>query len=236
MIKGLKKIAAIGSLIIAGGVYNSGGTFETYPKQEDYSKNLSNFLGKQSELFIASDLEKRVREERESFLEDIKKPLYLNPDLLNAYIKQAYREVGKWPKEIDKRLYRLLLRQESRYNVYAISKSGAMGISQVMPDTYKGYRDSTNLETEIFKPVNNIGVSLEVLNDIFIFCKKNHPDWENLDLEDKRKVGLACYNAGPGKIQSVGWDLNSEKLKEEQREYPNIIMADYHNPDIKVKL
>jgi hypothetical protein len=228
MIKGLKKIAAIGSLILAGGIYN-GMNSEGYSNQgKDYSKKLN----KKYEAYQASKLEEISKKET------LPKEFYLTPDSLNTCIKQAYKEVGKWPKEIDKRLFRLMIRQESRYNVYAISKSGAMGITQVMPKTYKGYRDSTNLETEIFKPVNNIGVSLEVLNDIFIFCKKNHPNWENLDLEDKRKVGLACYNAGPGRISSkeINWDLNSKKLKEEQREYPNIIMKDYHNPDIKVKL
>lgn len=46
---------------------------------------------------------------------------YLTPDSLNSAIRTAYDEMkneGKrWPQEVDKRLFRLILRQESSYNV-----------------------------------------------------------------------------------------------------------------------
>jgi soluble lytic murein transglycosylase-like protein len=221
MIKGLKKALLIGGLVLAEGTY-TGGNFSNSNNEKEELESAK----KKYELYNFSKLE-----------EKISNGFYLTPDSLNKCIKQAYGEVQKWPKEFDKRLYRLLLRQESRYNVYAVSKSGARGVGQIMPDTYKGYRDSTNLETEIFNPINNIGVSLEVLSDISTFCKKYHPNWKNLNLEDKRKIVLTCYNAGPGKVRDKAkWDLQSKKLNKEQRDYADIIMGTYHDPKIKVEL
>jgi soluble lytic murein transglycosylase-like protein len=222
MIKGLKKALLMGGLVLVEGTY-TGGNFNSNSNEKEMLENIK----KTYETYESSNLEEKISE-----------GFYLTPDSLNKCIKQAYSEVQKWPKEFDKRLYRLMLKQESNYNVYARNKwSGASGIGQIMPDTYKGYRDSTNLETEIFNPINNIGVSLEVLNDISIFCKKYHPKWNNLNLEDKRKVILTCYNAGPGKVRDKAkWDLQSKKLNKEQREYADIIMGTYHNPEIKVEL
>jgi soluble lytic murein transglycosylase-like protein len=220
----LKKLTLIGMLTIAGGIY-TGGNFENPNKDENME-----VLNKRYEEYKASKLEEKLEEEAI-------KGFYLTPDSLNKCIKQAYKEVGKWPKEFDKRLYRLLIEQESKNNVYAKNKySGASGLTQVMPETYAGYRDTTNIKKEIFNPINNIGVSLEILDDLSTFCRKNHPDWDNLSLEDKRKTILSCYNAGQGTIKNnAKWDLKSDTLKQEQRDYPKIIMDAYHNPNIKIK-
>ena len=65
MIKGLKKLALIGMLTVAGGIYNNGRTSENSSNTtENYHEKLANYLEKQSELYIASNLEKKVREER----------------------------------------------------------------------------------------------------------------------------------------------------------------------------
>jgi hypothetical protein len=252
MIKRLKKLALIGMLTVAGGVYNNGRTFENSSNTaENYCEKLNNFLEKQSELYIASDLEKKVREEKESLIGWLKKPLYLTEDLVNDYIKQAQKAVGKLPKEIDKRLFKLMLKQESQYDAHVISKTGYMGIGQNGLDVYKtfrpkqweSFRDSTtgeidtlSVKKEILDPAINLGLSIQYLNYISNFCKKNDKDWENKDLEEQRKEILACYNAGHGTIQNVNWDLKSKKLKEENRNYPKVILAAYHNSNIKVKL
>ena len=259
MIKGLKKIALMGSLIVAGGIYNSGGTVEPYPKQVNYSEKLNNFLGKQSELFIASDLEKKIRKEIESFFEKIKKPLYLTPDLLNTYIKQAKKAVGKLPKEIDERLFRLMLKQESgrtikkelRYDAHAVSKTGYMGVGQNGYDVYKtfrpkqweSFRDSTtgeidtlSVKKEIFDPITNLELSIQSLRFFADYCEKNDPNWETSDLETRRRKILTCYNAGQGNLEKANWDPESKKLKEENRNYPKVIIADYNDPEVKVKL
>jgi soluble lytic murein transglycosylase-like protein len=252
MIKGLKKIIAVGSFMLAGGIY-TGGTLENHSKQaEDYNKKLNNFLGKQAELYIASDLEKAVKEERESFIKETKEPFYLTPDLLNAYIKQAYKEIKKWPKEIDKRLFRLMLKQESKYDIHAKNKySGCLGLGQIgastcqtlRPEKWESFKDlltgkidTLKLEKALFDPVFNLGLSLDYLDYISKFCAKNDKDWKTKTIEEQRKEILSCYNAGHGRIQNVNWNLKSKKLTKETIDYPDIIMEAYHNPDVKVKL
>ena len=251
MLKGLKKALFVGGLIIAGEVYNNGGTFEAYPTPENYNEKLSNFLGKQSELFIASDLERKVKEEKESFLGWLKKPLYLTEDLVNDYIKQAQKAVGKLPKEIDKRLFRLMLKQESQNDAHAISKTGYMGIGQVGYDAYKtfrpekweGFRDSVtgivdtlSVKKEIYNPIINLELSIQSIIFNANYCEKNDKDWKTSDLGTKRKKILTCYNAGQGNFEKANWDPESKKLKEENRNYAKVIMAAYNNPNIKVKL
>jgi soluble lytic murein transglycosylase-like protein len=252
MIKELKKLALMGMLTIAGGIYNSGGSLEnSYRNEKDYSEKLNSFLGKQSELFIASDLEKRVREERESFIEKIKKPLYLTPYLLNTYIKQAKKAVGKLPKEIDERLFRLMLKQESKYDAHVVSPTGYMGVGQVGYDVYKTFRpekwesfkdpvtgivDTLSVKKEIFDPIINLELSIQSIIFNANYCEKNDPNWKTSDLETKRKKILTCYNAGQGNFKKANWDPESKELAKENRNYSKLIMAAYNNPDVKVKL
>jgi hypothetical protein len=252
MIKGIQKLAFIGMLTIAGGVYNSGGSLENSSRtEEDYSTKLNSFLNKQSELFIASDLEKKVGEERESFLESIKKPLYINPDLLNNYIKQAKKAAGKLPKEIDERLFRLMLKQESHYDAHIVSPTGYMGIGQVGYDVYKTFRsdkwesfknpvtgmvDTLSVKREIFDPIINLELSIQSVRFFADYCKKNDPNWENKTAEEKTKEVLTCYNAGQSNFKEANWDPESKKLKKENRNYAKLIMAAYHDQSVKVKL
>jgi soluble lytic murein transglycosylase-like protein len=226
----IKKLVLIGSLIVAGGIYSEGNLGE----YSDQGREIY-------ESYKASKLEENLKKEEK---EKYSNAFYLTQDSLNTCIKQAYKEVKKWPKEFDKRLFRLMLKQESGYNAHARSKTGYLGLGQLGSDTYETFRpekfatfkDSTDLQKELFNPVENISISLEYLNYISNFCKKNDPKWETKNIEEKRKEILACYNAGHGKIQKVNWDLKSEKLKKETRDYPEKIMNAYYNSDVKVKL
>lgn len=252
MIKELKKLALMGMLTIVGGIYNSGGSLEnSYRNEKDYSEKLNSFLGKQSEIFITSDLEKKIREERESFIEKIKQPLYLTPDLLNTYIKQAKKAVGRLPKEIDERLFRLMLKQESNYDAHAVSKTGYMGLAQAGYDVYKTFRpekwesfrnpvtgivDTLSVKKELFDPIINLELSIQSIRFFANYCEKNDPDWNQSNLETRRKKILTCYNAGQGNFKEANWDPESDKLMAENRNYSKLIIAAYNNPDVKVKL
>lgn len=246
MIKKLKKIAMIGILMLAGGAYTES-SLKVFPNEkENYKERLTSLLEKQSELFITSDLEKKLKEEKESFIEKTSKPYYLTPDLLNVYIRQAYDNVKKWPDEFDKRLFRLMLKQESQYNVYAISKAGAMSLAQIMPITcenfrpeeYASFRDSATgkfdtlaLKKFLFNPVTNLEISLEKLKYDSDLCKKQISGWDTIKLENKRRKILHCYNAGEWVIFA-----KDKELPIETTNYADSIMAAYHNPKVKVKL
>jgi len=252
MIKNLRKIVLMGSLILAGGIYTGGNFENSSGKKNEYSDKLNNFLNKQSEIYVASDLEKALKREREEF----SKPLHITPDLLNIYIKQAYEEMKKegkgWPNEFDKRLFRLMLKQESGYDAHAVSKTGYMGLGQVgfslvetlRPDKWNNeFRDSITGEIDslavrkyLFNPVENIKLSLEGLEYMTKFCKRYDSNWKQSDLEPKRKKVLFCYNAGVGTAKENNFNWTNKELPKENRKYPELIMKAYHNPKVKVKL
>jgi hypothetical protein len=246
----LKKTLVIGTLILAGGAYTES-NFNKSPSEETNKEKLNNFLEKQygiyNKLYEASELEKRLKEEKENF----SKPLYLTPDLLNTYIKKAYNNVKKWPNEIDKRLFRLMLKQESDYDTHAVSSTGYMGLGQqgyetletLRPEVFNTFKDPVTGEIDslavkryLLNPVINLELSLETLDYISKFCAKYDPNWKQSDTETKRKKMLFCYNAGIGTAKKYNFNSNNKELKEENREYPEKIMEAYHDQSIKVKL
>jgi hypothetical protein len=240
--KTLKKLLMAGTMALLETVYNTG-TFNGYSAEKSYNIEESK---KNYEVYEASRLEEIAKkEDKEKFAQ----PFYLTEDSLNVCIKQAYAKVGKWPKEIDKRLFRLVIRQESRRNAHARSQTGYLGLGQIGKSAYQTFNpekwkelntsegfDTLAFEKELFNPVTNLGVSLQYFDYLSKFCKKKCPSWDTMSLENKRKIILACYNAGHGKVKEAGWDLNSKKLKKENREYSEKIMEAYHDPKVKVKL
>ncbi|HPD81855.1 MAG TPA: lytic transglycosylase domain-containing protein [Candidatus Pacearchaeota archaeon] len=284
--KKLKKGALIAALTIAGASFYSGEKVDAdFPKNSslynspnlEYAKMISNNYitnvdkstpfekaKAEYEKYKNSELEKMLNEDkkRNEELEKIKflKPHLLSPDLLNEYIKQAYSNVKKFPKEFDKRLFRVMLRQESHFDAHAVSKSGYIGLGQLGPEAYETVRpeefakfvnpytgkfDTLALQKDLFNPVKNLEISLETLNFISKFCAKYDPNWKESDLETKRKKILFAYNAGVGTAKEYDFNPNTKinsknkklkKLPKENREYPEIIMDAYNNPNIRVKL
>lgn len=282
MIKKLKNYLKIGAFALVGTLFYSGEKFATAYSENnslysstnlEYVKMISNnYIAnvdkstpfekarEQYEAHQKSELEKMLKkiekEEETRELKKFSKPYYLTADSLNIVIKQAYEEMKqegkKWPAEFDKRLFRLMLKQESGFNAYAISPAGYMGLGQagyslvetLRPEMWKneiknpitGEIDSLKVKKYLFDPVKNVKLSLEGLTFFSNYCKKNVPGWKELDLETKRRIILSCYNAGNGRMKEVEFNYNSPKLKQETRDHHEKIMADYNNPNIKVKL
>ncbi len=80
---------------------------------------------------------------------------------------------------IDAALVRSIIRVESNFNPWAVSRKGAMGLMQLMPDTAARYgvRDA-------FNPAQNISGGVRYLRDLFAMFGGNLPHV------------LAAYNAG----------------------------------------
>ena len=276
LINKIKRNIVVGSLALAGVFSYSGQKFEptspensllyTHPISE-YAKMIStNYITnvnkstpfekakEQYEIYQKSELEKILNEEKKQKKEVEKRKFlesyYLSQDSLNSYIRQAYSNVKKWPNEFDKRLFRVMLRQESSYNVHAVSKSGYKGLGQIGPEVYQTFRpekfealkdsitgqiDEHALQKELFNPTTNLELSLEYLNYISKFCAKYDPNWSNSDLETKRKKILFAYNAGVGTARKYNFNHNNKKLPRENREYPEKIMNAYHDSNLKIK-
>ncbi len=93
------------------------------------------------------------------------------------------------------------MRQESGGQEDVISWAGAMGLMQVMPDTYEGLRDRYNLGEDPFDPHNNILAGTAYLREMY--DRYGSPGF------------LAAYNAGPRRLDaylSYGRALPSETV------------------------
>jgi soluble lytic murein transglycosylase-like protein len=101
------------------------------------------------------------------------------PPHLASAIQDAARQHG-----VDPRLVAAVARRESAWNPTAVSRTGACGIMQLMPQTAK-YLGVTN----VFDPRENILGGTRYLRTLL--------DTFNGDLD----LALAAYNAGPGAVE-----------------------------------
>jgi hypothetical protein len=105
-----------------------------------------------------------------------------NPaDPYAGFITEASQRFG-----IPEHWIRAVLRAESAGDVRAISSAGAMGLMQVMPDTWAGLRARHGLGRDPYEPRDNILAGAAYLREM----------WDRYG-----NVGamLAAYNAGPGR-------------------------------------
>lgn len=98
-----------------------------------------------------------------------------------AHITEAAQRFG-----IPEHWIRAVLRAESAGDVRAISSAGALGLMQVMPDTWAGLRVRYRLGRDPYDPRDNIMAGAAYLREM----------WDRYG-----DVGamLAAYNAGPGR-------------------------------------
>lgn len=89
--------------------------------------------------------------------------------------------------ELDWRMVSALIYQESRFYPKALSKAGARGLMQVMPQFAGAQADS------LFLPAPNLRAGLRLLKQI-------HGSYAYLDSLERWRFTLATYHAGPGHI------------------------------------
>ena len=98
-----------------------------------------------------------------------------------GFITEASQRFG-----IPEHWIRAVLRAESVGNVRAISSAGAMGLMQVMPDTWAGLRIRHGLGRDPYDPRDNIMAGAAYLREMW-------------DRYGNVAAMLAAYNAGPGR-------------------------------------
>ena len=98
-----------------------------------------------------------------------------------AHIAEASRRFG-----IPENWIRAVLRAESAGDVRAVSSAGAMGLMQVMPDTWAGLRVRHQLGRDPYDPRDNIMAGTAYLREMW-------------DRYGNVAAMLAAYNAGPGR-------------------------------------
>ena len=106
-----------------------------------------------------------------------KDPTQFEP-LINRYAK-AYG--------VDKALVKAVIHAESDFNPYAVSRKGAQGLMQLMPETAHDLAVQ-----DVFDPEENIRAGVQYLK---ILLKKFNGDLS---------LSLAAYNAGPHRVDQFG--------------------------------
>jgi soluble lytic murein transglycosylase-like protein len=102
-------------------------------------------------------------------------------DQFDPFIREAATK-----SQIDPLLVRAVIKVESNFNPKAVSRKGARGLMQIMPDTARQL--SLN---DPFSPKKNITAGTKYLK-------------QQLDSFDDIRLGLAAYNAGAGRVTSQG--------------------------------
>lgn len=98
-----------------------------------------------------------------------------------AHIAEASQRFG-----VPEHWIRAVLRAESAGEVRAVSTAGAMGLMQVMPDTWAGLRVRYGLGRDPYDPRDNIMAGTAYLREMW-------------DRYGNVAAMLAAYNAGPGR-------------------------------------
>ncbi len=102
-------------------------------------------------------------------------------DPWGPYIHEASGRFG-----VPQNWIRSVMHQESGGQEDVISWAGAMGLMQVMPETYDGLRERYNLGNDPFDPHNNILAGTAYLREMY--DRFGSPGF------------LAAYNAGPNRV------------------------------------
>jgi soluble lytic murein transglycosylase-like protein len=113
---------------------------------------------------------------------------------------------------------RAVLRAESAGDPRALSPKGAIGLMQLMPETWAAIRVRHRLGSDPYDPHDNIIAAAAYIR--LLFDRYGAPGW------------IAAYNAGPGRYEA---SLQSRPLPAETRAYvasvaPEIDRADASNP------
>ena len=128
--------------------------------------------------------------------------------------------------KVDPFLIAAIIKNESNFNHKAVSKVGAVGLMQIMPDTGRWIAEQMGLEsykdTDLYQTRTNIRMGCWYLGE--------------LDHEFKHNLALVmiAYNAGRGQthawMEAYGWDDNFNDLKAipfpDTREYVAKVLQD----------
>jgi soluble lytic murein transglycosylase-like protein len=126
---------------------------------------------------------------------------------IKLYSKQIVKVAKKYG--IDPALVHAVILAESQYNADAISRRGAVGLMQLMPDTAERYKVS-----DAFDANQNIRGGAQYLRDLIKMFDG--------DLE----LAVAAYNAGEGSVIRAGYKIPPYS---ETKKYVPKVMSYYRN-------
>lgn len=127
-----------------------------------------------------------------------------------VHIEEAARRFG-----IPAAWIHAVMRAESAGDVRAISSAGAMGLMQIMPDTWAELRVRHRLGRDPYDPRDNILAGAAYLREMY--DRYGSPGF------------LAAYNAGPGRYEEY---LAGRPLPAETRAYVSALLPSFGGDDL----
>jgi hypothetical protein len=203
------------------------------PKIDSFPKTSENFLKTKQNSYHPSMQESLDLQNERYTLEKIsesdptkiqKEPKYISEQRLDFIIDSLFnREISPL---ITKDFFKVVIKKESHdgrgYDINAYNKySGARGLGQIMPETWKDLNSLSNFYLEATNPEENLKNSLKYLEWIPLALKKMNPGWRSLSKEEKLEQIIASYNWGIGKLESHNW--NFSKAPRETQDYKKFI-------------
>jgi soluble lytic murein transglycosylase-like protein len=101
---------------------------------------------------------------------------------LTSYVQEAALRTN-----VPEQVIWAVIRAESRGNATAVSPKGAMGVMQLMPNTWQSLRKQLNLGADAFDPHDNIMAGTYYLRQLY-----DQYGWQG---------AFAAYNAGPSRYE-----------------------------------
>lgn len=158
--------------------------------------------------------------------------LFFNSNWMSWFYPIQYKEEIRMHAEeyhVDPYLVASIIRVETNFKTGKESKSGALGIMQLMPDTAKWAMEKAKLpevdmENIKHEPLDNIGIGTWYLS------------WLSKQFSGNQIAVIAAYNAGPGNvktwIEEKVWDGKYESTKDipfgETRHYVQRVIYYYN--------
>ena len=118
-------------------------------------------------------------------------------DLLGELVAKAAQRF-----ELPAAWIRAVMKAESNGDPHAVSPKGAMGLMQIMPETWAGLRDRYRLGADPYDLRDNIIAGAAYIRELY--GRYGSPGW------------IAAYNAGPGRYED---SLKGRPLPAETRAY-----------------
>jgi hypothetical protein len=153
-----------------------------------------------------SDLELTVREPIAREFINLER-VYTQREI-SQIVREVYWNTPCKPDYFSEQFLREVINAESSYDPYAVSKKGAKGLTQVMPDTWSEV-DKRNYDDHVFDPRANTEVGTKYFLEIDRFIRRKHPNWDNLTPRQKRNLAAAAYNSGPTGLEKANWDISN---------------------------
>ena len=135
---------------------------------------------------------------------------------IDSYLDDLYNEI-RLPKYLDKDYIKALTYAESRWNPVNVSKMGAIGIGQLMPNTLIDYKKYISHEEDIFDPNKNLEITLRHVWEQNNYLRKNFPNWKELSDQEKRDINCLVYNYGITRLEENNWNL--DEIPEETKDH-----------------